>query len=472
MFSDSLDIDLKYLTTYGKNKIKTIIKNELLTNGKIKTDLIDFNAVVIGDTIYENITYAQMIALPTPSPGDFAILTNSKIYIRGATTWIEIIQNYINTLSALRDVNITTPAAQQLLMYDGSSWSNRNHYITDALDVDATSADQNTGLFWDTSDGKFITKKVKTNMIDNFNFTSLTDNDIIQYDATSSKFLNKQQYSIYNNASGGAKNIVAPFDTVNNRYNIKGLIANGDGSISLTSNPNDIIIKAEPWTITNLGTGDGVYSSTSTRNFNLKSISAGDNITLTGDSSNIIINGNKSIANLTDDVAISSVLNKHNLVYNTTSGKWENKFIELDDINNVVIDASPNIGHVMFFDGNYWINRDNSRRMQNAAASFTLNANHENSFIYCTPTANMLININTDANNPIFIGTEIDIFNNSTFTITITALSGVTIQSYLNKIAIIANSDMYLKCIRLYNGLINTSRTIINNEIQQLYTLI
>ena len=107
--------------------------------------------------IVSNAGAVNLSGITSWSVGDWAICSSTG-------TWQKIINSGgITTISGLTDVNLTAPALDDILVYDGTKWINSKTKLSKLSDVDLTGLATNEVLTYDGT--KFVTTSIKSTII-------------------------------------------------------------------------------------------------------------------------------------------------------------------------------------------------------------------------------------------------------------------------------------------------------------------
>ena len=149
------------------------------------------------------------LPLSSLSDIDFSSLSDNEIIKYNSATgkWNNAILNVVSSLSSLSDVTLTNPSNYQVLRYNGSKWVNATLALQTNLsligDCQITMPDcyqtiQYDGARWvNTLIDHTLLTNIGTNshsqidtFISNFNISTPSNNQVLQYDNASSKWKN------------------------------------------------------------------------------------------------------------------------------------------------------------------------------------------------------------------------------------------------------------------------------------------
>jgi len=249
-----------------------------------------------------------------------------------------------SALSSLTDVDLTSPTTGQALIYDGntSKWVNGNGgggsaTLAGLTDVTVTSATNGQVLTYDSNSSEWINAAPvgasSVSSLTDVTLTSITDGQILKYDNATSKWVNSNETIPATPALGNLTNVTLTSPT--------------DGQALIYDNANSEWVN-----------GAVDYSKISGTPTLAQVATSGDYSDLSGTPT--IPDG---LADLTDDVNISSPTDGQILKYDGTSSKWVNGTgggggaSALDDLTDVDI-TTPTDGQTLVYDStnSKWIN--------------------------------------------------------------------------------------------------------------------
>lgn len=249
-----------------------------------------------------------------------------------------------SALASLTDVNLSSPTTGQALIYDGTSakWVNGNGgggsaTLAGLTDVTVTSATNGQVLTYDSNSSEWINAAPvgasSVSSLTDVTLTSLTDGQILKYDNATSKWVNSNETIPATPALGNLTNVTLTSPT--------------DGQALIYDN------NSSEWV-----NGAVAYSSISGTPTLAQVATSGAYSDLSGTPT--IPDG---LADLTNDVNISSPADGQILKYDGTSSKWVNGTgggggaSALDDLTDVDI-TTPTDGQTLVYDStnSKWIN--------------------------------------------------------------------------------------------------------------------
>ena len=183
--SDKLTTDLGNIDVLGEYKIKYIIDEEYLSDGKIKTSLIP--AIPVGEYTFVVSDISAMNALTAMVQGNLCLVTNtSQTFVYHNETWLELLSN--QTLAGLSDTAITNPVPYNFLGYFAGAWINvmfSSYMISNFI-----STTYQTNHVWIFDGGNWIHRYLLLSDIPDLNITAPSDNQLLKYDSGSGKWIN------------------------------------------------------------------------------------------------------------------------------------------------------------------------------------------------------------------------------------------------------------------------------------------
>ena len=100
----------------------------------------------------------------------------------------------VTTLAGLSDTTITTPSANQSLVYNATNtkWENANLTTTNITDINLTSVANGQALVYDSATSKFVNglPNLNINNVSDVNITSPADKNVLIYDTATQKWIN------------------------------------------------------------------------------------------------------------------------------------------------------------------------------------------------------------------------------------------------------------------------------------------
>jgi len=272
-----------------------------------------------------------------------SLKAGSNISLTSSGTEITIDASGISSLTSLTDTTITTPATNQGLIFNGTTWVNAGltkSLITDFNDADYATAAQgaasstaiqpNDNVSSLLNDIGYLTGGSGINDLLDVNTAGLVQGDVLKY--------NGSEWLASADASGEANSGVNATGTGEGIYigkigtdlNFKRIKA-GAG-LSISSDTNEITIAStaslgETNTASSVGLGDSIVSGKVGTDLQFKSLKAGNNITLTTTGADITINSASGATNLDglSDVSITGATGTNILVHN--GAQFVNQFL-------------------------------------------------------------------------------------------------------------------------------------------------
>lgn len=267
------------------------------------------------------------------------------------------------SLSNLTDTNLSTPSADDTLVYDGvnSEWINQENSL-DNLSNTTITTPSNKDVLWYSGGSWVNTPDVNNHMVNknnphdttvnnlyDTNITSATDQDTLIFDGNSSKWIN-QTNTIenlkdvdFNFLSNGQ---ILSYDSINTEWtNTTNSVDNlSNTSITSATSGDALIFDGSNWinkanTVANL------------KDTHISSATFGDTLSFDG---NDWINQQNSVENLSDAV-ISSAGAGDILAYDNINSKWINQENSVENLSNTTITSAAS-GDVLSYNGSGWIN--------------------------------------------------------------------------------------------------------------------
>ena len=305
---DESKINLAYDTT----TLNTAIGN---VSGSLTTHTSDHNNP--HSTSLDNLTDTN---LSTPNADD------TLVYDGVNSEWI----NQENSLDNLSNATITTPSNKDVLWYSGGSWVNtpdvNNHIVSKVNPHEtefanlhdaniSTPSDQDT-VVYDNNSSKWINQPNTVENLKNANISTPSNGQILSYDSGNSEWIN----------------------TTNSIDNLS------DTAISSANYGDTLFFDGYDWV-------NQPYSLEDLSDTAVGTATLGDTLFYDG---NAWFSQQNSVSNLTD-TTITSAGAGDILAYDNLNSKWINQQNSVDNLSDTTISTLTS-GDVLSYDGSKWIN--------------------------------------------------------------------------------------------------------------------
>jgi hypothetical protein len=302
----------------------TIVTNSVAlgtdTTGNYVLSLVAGTGIEVTDNSGEGTTPVIKIANSYTT----AMVSNISNSASSVSTYADTVGNtaysnavtYINnrTLDDLTGVTISNAATDQVVIYNGSAWVNNS---------------------------------LNLNKISNVLVTTPLNGQILQYDTSSSKWIN----AIIPESPSGTSIVSVVGNNTNTSFTIFHGFSTADVVVTVKSAITYEVVQAR-WSTTNSA---GAYSDDHvTVNFTSAPATSEMSIAVYAAIQSTSVNITGRLDNLSGDVTISGAITGQSLFYNGSN--WTNRKINLNtDIENVVISGSPT-GQFLKHNGTNWVN--------------------------------------------------------------------------------------------------------------------
>ena len=348
------------------------------------------------------------------------------------------------SLGNLTDTNLSTPNADDTLVYDGvnSEWINQENSLDNLSNATITTP-SNKDVLWYSGGSWVNTPDVNNHIVSKVNpheteFSNLhdanistpSDQDTVVYDNNSSKWIN-QPNTVENlkntNISTPSNGQIISYDSGNSEWiNTTNSVDNlSNTTITTPASGDTLSYNGSVW-INQENSVDNLTNTTIT------SATSGDTLSYNGSK---WVNQANSVSNLTD-TTITSASAGDVLAYDNLNSKWINQQNSVDNLSDTTISTLTS-GDVLSYDGSKWINSQPAGGSLSNLTDTTITTPANNDVLLYDYANSKWINSNIiEVNEVAYIGTTPQGH-------TIDANNRVTMIATDNKYQIITATDGY-----------------------------